>query len=146
MGAVYLGEHVGLHKPVAVKLLHAELAGRDDLLKRFQREAQAAAAIRHQNIVEVFDVGITARGEPYIVMEYLEGKSQGEDQQAPLSRCLAFGARRPARQGQGRGQEDPRPQRQERGAYFAGAAGGSSTGSTTGTVILRAKINFWALS
>jgi serine/threonine protein kinase len=39
MGAVYLGEHEGLHKPVAVKLLHAELADRDDLLKRSQREA-----------------------------------------------------------------------------------------------------------
>ena len=78
MGAVYLGEHVGLRRPVAVKLLHAQFANRDDVVKRFQREAQAAAAIRHPNIVEVFDVGVSTGGEPYLVMEYLEGEGLRE--------------------------------------------------------------------
>jgi serine/threonine-protein kinase len=75
MGAVYFGEHVGLRRPVAVKVLHAEFANREDAIRRFEREAQVAATLRHPNIVEVFDVGVARGGEPYLVMEYLEGES-----------------------------------------------------------------------
>jgi eukaryotic-like serine/threonine-protein kinase len=60
---------------VAIKFLHAELASREEVVGRFYREAQAAAAIRHKNIIEVFDVGMSPQGEPFLVMEYLEGES-----------------------------------------------------------------------
>ena len=75
MGAVYLASHVGLGRDVAIKFLHAEFVSREDIVGRFQREAQAAAAIRHKNIIEVFDVGMSPQGEPFLVMEYLEGES-----------------------------------------------------------------------
>jgi serine/threonine-protein kinase len=75
MGAVYLASHVGLGRDVAIKFLHAEFISREDIVGRFHREAQAAAAIRHKNIIEVFDVGMSTHGEPFLVMEYLEGES-----------------------------------------------------------------------
>ena len=75
MGAVYLASHVGLGRDVAIKFLHAEFISREDIVGRFRREAQAAAAIRHKNIIEVFDVGVSPQGEPFLVMEYLEGES-----------------------------------------------------------------------
>jgi len=53
MGSVHLAEHVGLNKRVAVKFLHLELAGQEDVVKRFQQEAKVSASIRHQNIIEV---------------------------------------------------------------------------------------------
>ncbi len=75
MGSVYLGEHVVIHRPVAVKFLHTEFVGSKEVVKRFYREAQTAAAIRHKNIIDVLDVGVSDKGEPYLVMEYLEGES-----------------------------------------------------------------------
>ena len=75
MGAVYLASHVGLGRDVAIKFMHAEFISREDVVGRFHREAQAAAAIRHKNIIEVFDVGVSPQGEPFLVMEYLEGES-----------------------------------------------------------------------
>jgi serine/threonine protein kinase len=75
MGSVYLASHVGLGRQVAIKFLHSDLISREDVVGRFYREAQAAAAIRHKNIIEVFDVGMSAKGEPFLVMEYLEGES-----------------------------------------------------------------------
>ena len=75
MGTVYLGQHTVIGRKVAVKFLHAELAGDAEVVKRFYREAQAAAAIGHKNIIDVMDVGVSSRGEPFMVMEYLEGES-----------------------------------------------------------------------
>lgn len=75
MGSVHLAEHVGLNKRVAVKFLHLELAGQEDVVKRFEQEAKVAASIRHKNIIEVYDVGLSAEGDPFLVMEYLEGES-----------------------------------------------------------------------
>ncbi|HUT79371.1 MAG TPA: serine/threonine-protein kinase [Polyangia bacterium] len=74
MGAVYEGRHVLVGKRVAIKLLHAEYATSEEVLKRFYREAQSAAAIGHKNIIDIYDVGVTSNNEPYIAMEYLEGE------------------------------------------------------------------------
>jgi tRNA A-37 threonylcarbamoyl transferase component Bud32 len=75
MGRVYLGEHVLIGRSVAVKFLHSELTSNEEIVRRFYREAQSAAAIRHKNVIDVFDVGVSPEGEPFLVMEYLEGES-----------------------------------------------------------------------
>src|SRR5664279_2822290 len=71
MGAVYLAEHPGLGRRVAVKVLLPELAKDQDMVARFFNEARAANAIRHPGIVEVLDFGTLSSGASYIVMEML---------------------------------------------------------------------------
>jgi hypothetical protein len=73
MGTVYEASDVGTGRPVAVKLLHPFLAAGSGLT-RFQREAQAAANVRHDNIVAVHEFGVAADGTAFIVMELLEGE------------------------------------------------------------------------
>jgi len=77
MGAVYRGEHTLIGRKLAIKILHGKFVGDEEMVSRFYREARAAAAIGHKNIIEVIDVGATDEGDPYIVMEYLEGESLG---------------------------------------------------------------------
>src|SRR5512147_135639 len=72
MAEVYLGTHLNLERPVAVKLLHSHIEEEPSLLERFHREAKVVAGLRHPNIVQVYDFD-TADGRPYIVMEYLRG-------------------------------------------------------------------------
>jgi serine/threonine protein kinase len=74
MGAVYHGRHMVINKPVAIKFLRGSLTKQEEVVKRFYREAQAAAAIRHSNIIDVMDLGVSPEGEPYLVMEFLEGE------------------------------------------------------------------------
>ena len=74
MAEVYLGTHLTLERPVAVKVMHSFVETDPDLLLRFQREAKAVAGLRHPNIVQIFDFD-THDGHPYIVMEYLKGPS-----------------------------------------------------------------------
>jgi serine/threonine-protein kinase len=98
MGAVYEGRHVLVGKRVAIKMLHAEYATSAEILKRFYREAQSAAAIGHKNIIDIYDVGVTARNEPYIAMEYLEGEDlEGMlDREGALTVEAACGVLEPA--------------------------------------------------
>lgn len=74
MGVVYRGRHLVVGRPVAIKFLSAEFSTQEEIVTRFYREAQTAAAIGHKNIVDILDVGISDRHEPYFVMEYLEGE------------------------------------------------------------------------
>ncbi|ATB42852.1 hypothetical protein CYFUS_008331 [Cystobacter fuscus] len=77
MGVVYLAEHLGLRKSVAVKLLRGELSRDPVFTRRFEQEAIAASQIGHEHIVNVTDLGRTPSGELFYVMELLEGESLG---------------------------------------------------------------------
>lgn len=74
MGTVWRAEHTRLRSPVAVKLLGDDIASQPDGGPRFLREAQACAAIRGPNIVQILDFGVED-GTPYIAMELLEGET-----------------------------------------------------------------------
>ena len=73
MGVVCAAHHVELGQRVAVKFLRASYAKNEPIVERFLGEARAAAALRGEHIVRVFDIGHTSTGLPYFVMEYLEG-------------------------------------------------------------------------
>ncbi|NTW11741.1 MAG: SUMF1/EgtB/PvdO family nonheme iron enzyme [Anaerolineales bacterium] len=72
MAEVYLGTHLALDRPVAIKVLHSYIEEDPDLLARFHREAKVVAGLRHPNIVQIYDFD-AVDGHPYIVMEYLKG-------------------------------------------------------------------------
>jgi serine/threonine-protein kinase len=78
MGEVYLAEHLLLKQPCAVKLIRPERAGDTAVLRRFEREVQATARLKHWNTVQIFDYGHTADGTFYYVMEYLPGPTLEE--------------------------------------------------------------------
>ena len=73
MGAVYEAKHQDLGKRVAIKTLHPHHAASSDVRARFVREGQAASRIRHQHVVDVYDVAVEG-DMPYLVMEFLEGE------------------------------------------------------------------------
>jgi len=74
MGAVYLGTHIKLRKRVAIKVLNPQLSTAP-MVERFHREAITASQIGHEGIAQVTDMGTSSEGEPFLVMEYLEGES-----------------------------------------------------------------------
>jgi eukaryotic-like serine/threonine-protein kinase len=75
MGSVWAGRHVTLNQLVAIKFVHPKLVGSGEARRRFDNEAKAAARIKSRHAVAVQDVGVSEAGQPYIVMEYLEGES-----------------------------------------------------------------------
>jgi serine/threonine protein kinase len=75
MGSVWAGRHLTLDQLVAIKFIHPRLTTSSEALRRFDLEAKAAARLKTRHAVQVYDHGVTADGEPYIVMEYLEGES-----------------------------------------------------------------------
>ena len=74
MGTVYEAVHDEIGHRAAIKLLHPELARDPQMAGRFVNEARAANLIRHPGFVEIYEFGRLATGEPYIVMEFLEGE------------------------------------------------------------------------
>ncbi|MBL9003001.1 MAG: protein kinase [Myxococcales bacterium] len=74
MGAVYLAQHVGIRKRVAIKVLHPETSQNPELVARFEREAIAAAHVEHPNITAATDFGRAENGQFFLALEYLEGK------------------------------------------------------------------------
>ncbi len=77
MGLVFKARETSLNRTVAIKIMAPELAGNDVSRQRFVREARSAAAIRHDNVVNLYGVWDTPQGS-YLSMEYIEGTSLGD--------------------------------------------------------------------
>ncbi len=79
MGEVVEAEHRGLRKRVVVKLLHPQYASEPRFVDRMRVEAQALAAVSSPHVVSVSDMGQTAGGRAYLVMELLHGQTLGDE-------------------------------------------------------------------
>ncbi|MBL8608397.1 MAG: serine/threonine protein kinase [Myxococcales bacterium] len=73
MGRVMEAVHTRLEQRVAIKFLHPDLAANERAVARFEREGHAAARLLGPHVARTFDVGVTERGLPYMVMELLDG-------------------------------------------------------------------------
>jgi serine/threonine protein kinase len=93
MGVVYKAMDNAIGRPVAIKMMTSGFAENPDLLQRFYREAKSTGTLQHPNIVIVHDLGEHA-GNPYLVMEFLEGEPLSEmiatRQKLSLSRKLGY--------------------------------------------------------
>jgi tRNA A-37 threonylcarbamoyl transferase component Bud32 len=97
MGAVYEAHDLRLDRVVAVKILRSSAFGQPAALRRFNREARAAARINHPNIVSLYDYGTLGGGGAYLVMERVQGVTlrAALDDSGPLppgAACDWFGA------------------------------------------------------
>jgi formylglycine-generating enzyme required for sulfatase activity/serine/threonine protein kinase len=95
MGVVFQARHIFLKTSHAIKVILPDLVGNDPMLvTRFRQEALAAAAIRHQNIIAVTDFGVVRGTMPFLVMEFVNGKSLqdilAEEKVMPPQRALEF--------------------------------------------------------
>jgi eukaryotic-like serine/threonine-protein kinase len=77
MGVVVAAQHLQLNQTVALKFLLKELSSKPDAARRFLREAQALARLKSPHVGRVMDVGTLEHGEPFLVMEYLDGSDLG---------------------------------------------------------------------
>src|ERR1035437_4857911 len=83
MSSVYRAFDIVLERPVAIKLMHREIAADSDQLERFRREARSVAQLNDPHVVTVIDAGEEPAGEtgqgvvgtPYIVLEYVDGET-----------------------------------------------------------------------
>jgi serine/threonine-protein kinase len=95
MGCVYLAEHISIRRPLALKLLHPEVEGIDEINQRFEREAFAIGRMNHPNCVNVSDFGQLEDGTLYMVLELLDGVLLSDllerDRCVPWRRTLHIG-------------------------------------------------------
>ncbi len=75
MSIVYKAQHRLMDRVVAIKMLHSNIKNDHVALERFRMEAQAASSLNHQNIITVYDFGVTDNGDAFFVMDYLDGES-----------------------------------------------------------------------
>ena len=85
MGVIYKAKHPILKRLVAIKMLHSHLMS-DVIMHRFQQEAKAVSGLSHPCIIAVHDYGVSEHGQPYMVMDFIDGK--------PLSEILRKGPMR----------------------------------------------------
>jgi DNA-binding NarL/FixJ family response regulator/tRNA A-37 threonylcarbamoyl transferase component Bud32 len=78
MGLVYRAKDTHMQRQVAIKVLHSEVISDRKLLRSVYEESKAASNLSHPNIVTIFDFGVSAKGQPFIVMDFLEGQSLAE--------------------------------------------------------------------
>src|SRR5688572_15214045 len=78
MGVVVKATHLRLAQPVAIKMLRSDARGRADVAERFAREARAASSLRGEHAVRILDVDDSEAGDPFLVMEYLDGTDAQE--------------------------------------------------------------------
>ncbi|MGI8897085.1 MAG: serine/threonine-protein kinase [Pyrinomonadaceae bacterium] len=78
MGTVYRATHLGLERPVAVKIIKQEFASDRDVADRFLREARTMARLRHRHAAMIFDAGNLPDGRHFIIMEFVEGTTLSE--------------------------------------------------------------------
>jgi serine/threonine protein kinase len=72
MGVIYKAHQLGIEKTVAIKMLHKHMV-KPNAVSRFQIEGRAAGMLKHQYIVPVHDLGVTSAGQPYMIMDYVDG-------------------------------------------------------------------------
>lgn len=75
MAQVFRAVHMGLDRPVVIKLMHSSMPSMDTAMKRFEQECKVTAKLDHPNIVSVFDVGTLEGRRPFLVMEFIQGES-----------------------------------------------------------------------
>ncbi|HMJ10524.1 MAG TPA: protein kinase [Polyangiaceae bacterium] len=90
MGVVFEGVHIDLGRAVAIKVLPREHAQSATFDERFRAEARAIANLQHDNLVRLYDFGISADGQPFYAMERLEG--EGVDARLEREQCLPWRA------------------------------------------------------
>lgn len=92
MSRVYKAQQLLTQKRVALKLLHKHLSSNPVMMRRFQAEAQASHHLAHPHIITVYDFGLTEDNQPFIVMDYLEGRALSDIVrtwgQLSIDRCL----------------------------------------------------------
>ena len=75
MGVIYKARRKDNQQIVALKVLHGHLLDDSEISARFMQEASACLELRHRNLIKVHEYGVSKRGKPYMIMEYLEGQS-----------------------------------------------------------------------
>ncbi|MBP9092747.1 serine/threonine protein kinase [bacterium] len=87
MGVVYKARQEQMDKLMAIKMLHSHMVSDSEAVKRFYREAKTVSQVKHHHIVTLYDFGMSSQGQPFLVMDYLQGVSLKDElkHNGPLS-------------------------------------------------------------